>query len=401
MKRSFVLFISILILFAFVSCSKDQDVQKTPLETNGNTIANKETKTDDSLLQEVDYLKEIDFKAQYVRTDGFHEVIRHPITNIIRQKSELDAYYNENRDDYYLERRETVYSDTTIGFLDACDKYDDEYFKDHILLMVVLQEGSGSNRHKVNSVYLTGKKITIDIETLVPECGTSDEAIWHILIELRADEADVSNEPDIEVLIDGKDPLDQPLRASYNKNYANISLDIPKGWEYDIKDIENSEEFCISFWNIEQEDNKIEVWYKNGFGVCGTGLIEEDITIGDYKAYKGTYNDKVAWDFIAFVGAPGQYVIINDNTDTWYKEYADEIMQILETIEIANYIIFEDEAIEIAKKEATINYDSYIALFDQETGLWSVSFYKQNTAGGDQTVFISYNGKLIENIYGE
>ena len=28
-----------------------------------------------------------------------------------------------------------MYSDTTIGFIDACEKYDDEYFEENILLL--------------------------------------------------------------------------------------------------------------------------------------------------------------------------------------------------------------------------------------------------------------------------
>ncbi len=64
----------------------------------------------------------------------------------------MNSYYNENKEKYSLERREDPASDSTIGFLDACDKYNAEYFEKQILVMVLLEEGSGSVRHNVDNV---------------------------------------------------------------------------------------------------------------------------------------------------------------------------------------------------------------------------------------------------------
>ena len=85
----------------------------------------------------------------------------------------------------------TVYSDSTIGFLDACDKYDNAYFKRQNLVLIVLQEGSGSIRHEITDVRrhriengaLDGWDITIDRK--VPEAGTEDMAQWHLFLEVQ------------------------------------------------------------------------------------------------------------------------------------------------------------------------------------------------------------------------
>ena len=124
------------------------------------------------------------------------------MVKIIRSRDELNAYYEEYKDDYYLERKEQVFADTTIGFLDACDRYNEEYFKDQILILVLLEEGSGSIRHEVSKVRVKEKKgertVNISINTRVPETVTDDMAQWHLLIELE-EGLDVEDESHINV----------------------------------------------------------------------------------------------------------------------------------------------------------------------------------------------------------
>lgn len=71
----------------------------------------------------------VNYDVQYIRTNGYHEGTEYPLVKIIRSVDELNAYYKANKDMYDLERRDKVYSDTTIGFLNACDKYDKAYFE--------------------------------------------------------------------------------------------------------------------------------------------------------------------------------------------------------------------------------------------------------------------------------
>lgn len=125
------------------------------------------------------------YQKQYIRTDGGNEDTEYPFYEIIRSREELNRYYEEHKDIYNLERRETVYADSSIGFLDACDRYDDAFFAQRDLIILVLEEGSGSVRHEIqgvrpyydNSWQLIGRRI-------VPEVCTDDMAQWHILIEI-------------------------------------------------------------------------------------------------------------------------------------------------------------------------------------------------------------------------
>lgn len=131
------------------------------------------------------------FEAQYIRTDGDSEERSYPYHVVINSKDELQAYYEANKELFDLGRKEEVYSDTTIGFLDACDKYDDTYFERQNLVLIVLEEGSGSIRHVITDVRNrwdeNGAPLgwNITINRIVPEVCTDDMAQWHLFLEVQ------------------------------------------------------------------------------------------------------------------------------------------------------------------------------------------------------------------------
>lgn len=76
-------------------------------------------------------------------------------------------------------------------------------------------------------------------------------------------------------------------------------------------------------------------------------------------------------------------------------------MRILNTLVVGDGYISEAEAIVLAKEEATVEYDQTWTSYDSENSLWTVTFGKEYTAGGDQTVTITCEGKVIVIQYGE
>ena len=131
-------------------------------------------------------MTEVEWAAQYIRTNGYQDGAKFPRVEIIKNAKELNEYYTANNQTFDLERKDKVYSDTTIGFLDACDQYDEAFFEENYLIFVLLEEGSGSVRHEVRSVGQTSdKKISVSIDSILPDgAGTSDMAEWHIILEL-------------------------------------------------------------------------------------------------------------------------------------------------------------------------------------------------------------------------
>ncbi len=119
----------------------------------------------------------VNFSAQYIRTGGYHETEQYPQVRIIESKRELNDYYTKYRDYYQLDRAEE------LNFFEAIKRYDDTYFRERFLLMVLLEEPSGSNRHRVEEIYLQDDRVTVNISRLIPEWCDDDMALWHLLIE--------------------------------------------------------------------------------------------------------------------------------------------------------------------------------------------------------------------------
>ena len=145
------------------------------------------TTTTDGTAQETttQVPKPIDFVGIPVRTDGYHEGVRYPSYTVITTNAQLEEYYAKNKDLYNLERRTSPpASDSSIGFLNAADKYDDAFFATHTLVLVLLQESSGSVRHEVTKVSNDEGVTEITVRRDVPQIGTTDMAQWHIFVEL-------------------------------------------------------------------------------------------------------------------------------------------------------------------------------------------------------------------------
>lgn len=68
----------------------------------------------------------------------------------------------------------------------ALNDYHNTFFRDYSLVMILLTEGSGGNRHEVVSVDVKNNELDILIER-DPRGATDDMAYWHILIPIRKD----------------------------------------------------------------------------------------------------------------------------------------------------------------------------------------------------------------------
>ncbi len=134
--------------------------------------------------------QKVDFDVQYIRTGTQNYEGPFPAVAVVHSTDELAAYYEANKDQFDLERREDYGSDFTIGYLDACNKYDAKFFENNALVFIVLEEGSGSTRHNIESVKVDADGIMyVNILSIDPEVGTCDMAYWHIMTEVSKDMA--------------------------------------------------------------------------------------------------------------------------------------------------------------------------------------------------------------------
>lgn len=128
--------------------------------------------------------------VRYVRTDLFDYEGTQPTFFWISSAEELQAYEQEN----------------FRGMTGVLGQYDDAFFAENDLMVVVKTEGSGSNSHELTGVKVSpsqteGKQYVLqpEIKRLVPECGTCDMAGWHILITIAKDHGAAVSELDAPV----------------------------------------------------------------------------------------------------------------------------------------------------------------------------------------------------------
>lgn len=136
------------------------------------------------------FIQDVDFKARVIRTNGYHEGESYPKVLWITSAEELKAYYEQNKNKYAF----GVWGDTEDpmdGFAAAVSGYDETFFEENDLILVVLEESSGSVRHEVTALRLYASIldrvpyfIEPEITKIVPEVGTCDMAQWHIIIEV-------------------------------------------------------------------------------------------------------------------------------------------------------------------------------------------------------------------------
>jgi hypothetical protein len=119
---------------------------------------------------------EIIFNAYYIRTNPMVQAVKYPSVTVVSSKAELEQYYLERYDVSAY-----PYLEQSSELKDAVASYSEHYFQDKILVIVLLEEGSGGIRHNVEKIEADG---TILISRIVPEMGTADMAEWNIILEL-------------------------------------------------------------------------------------------------------------------------------------------------------------------------------------------------------------------------
>ena len=90
--------------------------------------------------------------------------------------------------------------------------------------------------------------------------------------------------------------------------------------------------YGIRFYPENAAGGYIAVVYIDWFGVCGTGLAEEQATIAGTPANIGTYDNHTYWDFIAFEEDYAGIVALTYNVEGWWEEYSEQAMDILGTL---------------------------------------------------------------------
>lgn len=223
--------------------------------------------------------------AQVIRTDIIDWDMTYDETVVIDSFDKLEKYYEKHKGLFDLEHKEKVYSDTTIGFVDTFETYNEAWFENNVLLMAVVEEGSGSIRHSLGNVIKTANgDILINYERTIPELCTDDMACWHIMVGVAKEHygeltqvyasgesvyefEEISyadpNEPvytlpptdlDIEEYIyrDGDEYLESEYEDWFAETFMNTSTEYPKLTKDEFLDI-TAKALATGEWDLPEE----------------------------------------------------------------------------------------------------------------------------------------------------
>ena len=139
-----------------------------------------------------------DFTASFFRADGsgdggfefIQSLAKNADTLLISSVRHLPVMLFDDAQSFneFLEKGGAHYQfdvdyNNESSFADAAKKYDDAFFADNRLLIIYAQEPSGSIRHEIELVTISGDTLTVNVSRNVPEMGTTDMADWFIVLE--------------------------------------------------------------------------------------------------------------------------------------------------------------------------------------------------------------------------
>lgn len=99
---------------------------------------------------------------------------------IFASRGDLDSFVTESSDYFALDQE----YNSDPSFKETAEGYDNVFFEDHVLAVVYILEGSGSNRHSIGDISYENDILSIPVKRIVPEIGTTDMADWFIFISI-------------------------------------------------------------------------------------------------------------------------------------------------------------------------------------------------------------------------
>lgn len=245
------------------------------------------------------------FTAQYTRTDAAGDTEDFPAILVLRSYAEFTDYVEAHREEFQLD----------LEFIPACSRYDEEYFTKNDLIIIRLEEGSGSIRHEVTDVLQDDTGWQVRIDRVTPEECTDDMAQWHILLEIQMGKV-VNETSDINLVFNSYTPV------SFSYGDYIMKMNIPDGWTYEYVGYDvNPNSAGIRF----RPEGETEGWaglyyFPSGFGVCGTDLEERELKLTyGFRGLAGYYGKSNVWNYITIDGVK-DYAFLNDNAQ-WLSEY--------------------------------------------------------------------------------
>lgn len=118
---------------------------------------------------------------------------------------------------------------------------------------------------------------------------------------------------------------------------GTLRVQVPDGWKYEVcpeGTLDDSDAcFGVKIWPDSGSDSCVQLYWSDSFGVCGTGLKEETLTLAGDSVSAGYYDGNKNWTFLSFQGKNSGIVAWADPNAGWFAGKGDQLLSMLNTIE--------------------------------------------------------------------
>ena len=123
-----------------------------------------------------------DENIKYVRSNYVEGM--NGLTYIIYSKEELDNYFNTYKDEYGLSHKENSDSER---FEDVIEEYDEEFFVENQLVIILLSAEGSNIRFKVTNYEVVDGVMNVSIEEVYPLFVQEQMSGMYIVIQINVD----------------------------------------------------------------------------------------------------------------------------------------------------------------------------------------------------------------------
>lgn len=112
---------------------------------------------------------------------------------------------------------------------------------------------------------------------------------------------------------------------------------VPDGWKYELYPAGSltvsDQAFGVKIWPDSGSDSEIELYWSDNFGVCGTELREEALTLAGDAATAGYYDGDKNWTFLSYQGKNSGVYAWADPNAPWFAAQGEQVLAMLDTVE--------------------------------------------------------------------
>lgn len=142
-------------------------------------------------------IKNYEYEVYYVRNSLRSDDEVYPSANIFRSLEEWEDFYKEYPDGAQ------IVPVNTKELNKVCKQYDEAYFEEHDLIVLMIDETSGSNSLEMKKVYYDKKngQWQLTVKRHMAKGGSDDMVMWNILVELDAGKV-IEEGEEVEVILE-------------------------------------------------------------------------------------------------------------------------------------------------------------------------------------------------------